>query len=49
MQLIIVIINKMFTNVIFPNNLKTANMHPLIKARDNLLTNYLITDQSPFQ
>ena len=39
-----VIINQIFTIGIFPDNLKTAKIHPLLKAGDPLL----ITDQFPF-
>ena len=36
-----VIINQIFTTGIFPDNLKTAKIHPLLKAGDLLLaTNY---------
>ena len=36
-----VIINQMFTTGIFPDNLKTAKIHPLLKAGDPLLaTNF---------
>ena len=36
-----VIINQIFTTGIFPDNLKTAKIHPLLKAGDPILaTNY---------